>query len=121
MFKQIKSCVYASCGSGSILSKDFSCLIMLILQCSPKYKSVIKLDGANGVGAVKVKKILEYMKNSAACQWLDIEVYNDGSTGSLNENVNSVLTMYFCSSFLTFTHNSVVLTMSSPNKLPPVD
>jgi hypothetical protein len=48
---------------------------------------VVKLDGANGVGAKKVVKLLECMQSSAASQWLDIQVYNDGSAGELNNDV----------------------------------
>ena len=47
----------------------------------------MKLDGANGVGAQKVVKLLECMQSSTASQWLDIQVYNDGSAGELNKNV----------------------------------
>ena len=48
---------------------------------------MVKLDGANGVGAKKVVKLLECMQSSTASQWLDIQVYNDGSTGELNKDV----------------------------------
>lgn len=47
----------------------------------------MKLDGANGVGASKVVKLMERMQSSAAGDWLDIQVYNDGSTGVLNKDV----------------------------------
>lgn len=40
----------------------------------------IKLDGANGVGALKVKELLKFLGDS-----LPMIVYNDGSTGKLNE------------------------------------
>lgn len=41
---------------------------------------IIKLDGANGVGAVKIKEMAKHLCNS-----LSIWVCNDGSTGKLNE------------------------------------
>ena len=47
----------------------------------------MKLDGANGIGAKKVVKLLEYMQGSAASLWLDVQVYNDGSAGELNKDV----------------------------------
>ena len=40
----------------------------------------LKIDGANGVGAPKVKKLLEYLGDS-----LKAEVFNDGSSGELNK------------------------------------
>lgn len=40
----------------------------------------IKLDGANGVGALKIKKFAKYLKGT-----LSIQVFNDGSSGKLNE------------------------------------
>ena len=41
---------------------------------------VIKLDGANGVGALKIKEMAKHLDSS-----LSIWVCNDGSTGKLNE------------------------------------
>lgn len=41
---------------------------------------VIKLDGANGVGALKIKEMAKHLDGS-----LSIWVCNDGSTGKLNE------------------------------------
>ena len=43
--------------------------------------SQIKLDGANGVGAGKIKELVKHLQGS-----LSIMVCNDGSTGKLNEN-----------------------------------
>lgn len=48
---------------------------------------MVKLDGANGVGAKKMVKLLECMQSSAASQWLDVQVCNDGSAGELNKDV----------------------------------
>lgn len=45
-------------------------------------KSEIKLDGANGVGADKIKLLQSYLGNS-----LNISVYNDGTQGKLNDKV----------------------------------
>ncbi|XP_072177523.1 phosphoacetylglucosamine mutase-like [Diadema setosum] len=45
------------------------------------YSSHILLDGANGVGALKVAQFLTFMNPGL----LDITVYNDGSSGKLNE------------------------------------
>ena len=59
----------------------------VFLQHSPSHKSVVKVDGANGVGAIKVTTLMEYMQSSHAHEWLDILVYNDGSNGELNLNV----------------------------------
>ena len=41
---------------------------------------VIKLDGANGVGALKIKEMAQHLNDT-----LSIWVCNDGSTGKLNE------------------------------------
>ena len=41
------------------------------------------------MGAIKVLKLLEYMQCSVACDWLTVQVYNDGSTGILNKDVKS--------------------------------
>ena len=49
---------------------------------------MVKLDGANGVGSWKMTKLLECMQSSTACQWLDVQIYNDGSAGELNKNVS---------------------------------
>ena len=46
----------------------------------------IKLDGANGVGADKVKKLLQSIQ-AIAGNVINIEVFNDGTCGILNENV----------------------------------
>lgn len=43
------------------------------------YLSNIKLDGANGIGAIKIKLLQKYLGNT-----LNIELYNDGSKGKLN-------------------------------------
>lgn len=60
----------------------------LFLQHSPKSKAVVRVDGANGVGAIKVASLIQCMQSSHAHQYLDILVYNDGSAGELNLNVS---------------------------------
>ncbi len=42
-------------------------------------KPVLVLDAANGVGAGRVTKLLDYIGHL-----IDIEVHNDGSSGRLN-------------------------------------
>lgn len=44
-----------------------------------KYTSHIKLDGANGIGAMKIKILQKYIGNA-----LKINLHNDGSEGKLN-------------------------------------
>ncbi|KAL5471476.1 hypothetical protein EMCRGX_G029596 [Ephydatia muelleri] len=45
-------------------------------------RSVLKLDGANGVGAEKMAKLVGHLDNSGV---LRVKIYNDGTTGTLNE------------------------------------
>ena len=47
----------------------------------------LTLDGANGVGAEKVKKLLECFSDEGK-PLLCVEVVNDGSRGVLNEGVS---------------------------------
>ena len=47
------------------------------------YSNQILLDGANGVGALKVMQFLNHLETSL----LNITVCNDGSNGKLNEMV----------------------------------
>ncbi|XP_023217197.1 phosphoacetylglucosamine mutase-like [Centruroides sculpturatus] len=44
-----------------------------------KYLPTVKLDGANGIGSIKIKLLQKYLEN-----FLDIKLYNDGSKGKLN-------------------------------------
>ena len=41
---------------------------------------VVKLDGANGVGALKIRKLVKHLQGT-----LSVVVFNDGSSGKLNE------------------------------------
>ena len=50
---------------------------------SAKRLEPVAVDAANGVGAVK----LAYMRQTLA-KLLPIEIFNDGTKGRLNENVN---------------------------------
>lgn len=53
---------------------------------------VIKLDGANGVGAIKIKEMTKHLSDS-----LSIWVCNDGSTGKLNEKCGAdYVKLYQC-------------------------
>lgn len=52
----------------------------------PSLKSCLKLDGANGIGADKMKKLVEYFGGSESGRLLDVKVVNDGSKGELNRN-----------------------------------
>lgn len=61
------------------LSKAF--LQLLALSGQQRKPVEIKLDGANGVGALKIKELVKHLGDS-----LPIIVYNDGTTGKLNEN-----------------------------------
>ncbi len=56
-------------------------------MCSqtPGAKIGLKLDGANGVGALKVQKLLQYFRDQSVSVCIDI--VNDGSLGMLNEKV----------------------------------
>jgi hypothetical protein len=51
---------------------------------SAKHLEPLAIDGANGVGAIK----LAYMRQTLA-KFLQIEIFNDGTNGHLNEKVNS--------------------------------
>ena len=54
---------------------------------------VVKLDGANGVGALKIRKLVKYLQGT-----LSVEVYNDGSSGKLNEKCGAdYVKLYQCS------------------------
>ncbi|XP_013413352.1 phosphoacetylglucosamine mutase-like [Lingula anatina] len=44
-----------------------------------RYHPQLRLDGANGVGALKIKEMQKHLNNS-----LQIELFNDGSSGKLN-------------------------------------
>ena len=54
----------------------------------PSLKSCLKLDGANGIGADKMKKLVEHFGGSESGRLLDVKVVNDGSKGELNRNVS---------------------------------
>ncbi|XP_077992363.1 phosphoacetylglucosamine mutase-like [Glandiceps talaboti] len=45
------------------------------------YNKHVFLDGANGVGALKVQQLMEHLNNT-----INVTVFNDGSQGKLNEN-----------------------------------
>ena len=47
----------------------------------------LKLDGANGVGALKVQKLLQHFQDQSV---MKVEVVNDGSSGLLNDKVGGV-------------------------------
>ncbi|XP_070541007.1 phosphoacetylglucosamine mutase-like isoform X2 [Ptychodera flava] len=63
------------------LSKAFLQLRQKIPIGEGGYKNEIFLDGANGVGALKVQQLLKHLDDA-----LKITVCNDGSQGKLNEN-----------------------------------
>lgn len=53
---------------------------------------VVKLDGANGVGALKIRKLAKHLQGT-----LSLEVYNDGSNGKLNEKCGAdYVKLYQC-------------------------
>jgi hypothetical protein len=74
---------------------------------SAKRLEPLAVDAANGVGAIK----LAYMRQTLA-RFLQIEIFNDGRKGHLNEKVNSmkILTIQNTSFLIQF---SVVLIMSN--------
>ena len=45
-------------------------------------RSVLKLDGANGVGAEKMEKLMGHLADNGV---LRVKIYNDGTKGTLNE------------------------------------
>ena len=49
-------------------------------------KPKLKLDGANGVGADRVKSLMSHIGDI-----VDIQVYNDGTTGKLNYMVSTII------------------------------
>lgn len=52
----------------------------------------VKLDGANGVGALKIKKLAKYLQGT-----LSVQVCNDGSNGKLNEKCGAdFVKLYQC-------------------------
>lgn len=53
---------------------------------------VVKVDGANGVGALKVRRFVKYLQGT-----LSIELCNDGSSGKLNERCGAdYVKLYQC-------------------------
>ncbi|PIK58568.1 putative phosphoacetylglucosamine mutase [Apostichopus japonicus] len=63
------------------LSQAFLKLRQLVSASGDRgYSPVIIVDGANGVGALKIQQLLSFLKGT-----LDISVCNDGTTGKLNE------------------------------------
>ena len=56
-----------------------------ISHCSA-YKPVLWVDGANGVGALKMTEMMKYIKGSE----LVVNTHNDGSTGKLNHMVINI-------------------------------
>ncbi|RDD37516.1 Phosphoacetylglucosamine mutase [Trichoplax sp. H2] len=52
----------------------------LKLQIGDQAKLGVKVDGANGVGADKIKQLQKYLGNS-----VNISVFNDGTSGKLND------------------------------------
>ena len=58
----------------------------IMTQTPPPTPSTIKLDGANGVGAEKVRRLVQCIRETAG-DMMTIDVYNDGTSGILNENV----------------------------------
>ena len=45
---------------------------------------MLKLDGANGVGAEKMEKLMGHLADNGV---LRVKIYNDGTKGTLNEKV----------------------------------
>lgn len=54
-----------------------------LFQVASDSKPVMKLDAANGVGAGRVTDLLEHVGDI-----MNVEVYNDGTSGELNYMVN---------------------------------
>ena len=50
-----------------------------------QYEDSVQVDGANGVGALKMREMLNHLGSS-----IKIDVQNDGTTGKLNHLVCSV-------------------------------
>ncbi|XP_077870168.1 phosphoacetylglucosamine mutase-like, partial [Saccoglossus kowalevskii] len=46
-----------------------------------KYQTEIHIDGANGIGALKVQQLLKYLNET-----ITVTIYNDGSIRKLNDN-----------------------------------
>jgi hypothetical protein len=68
------------------------CATLPSLPLSPQplpssLRTVVKLDGANGVGADKVRRLMEHFTASGGDQTLTVQVVNDGSSGVLNYQV----------------------------------
>jgi len=53
---------------------------------SPDARVSLKLDGANGVGALKVRQLIQYLQDQDQFV-LQIDIVNDGSSGALNDKV----------------------------------
>ena len=51
---------------------------------------MIKLDGANGVGADKMRRMVEHLNGTAGEQLLNVQVLNDGTSGVLNKEVDKL-------------------------------
>lgn len=49
------------------------------------YRPQLWLDGANGVGALKMRQMLQHLQGL-----LSVNIFNDGSSGKLNDLVRSV-------------------------------
>ena len=61
------------------------------MECFPLFQtsgpaSSVRLDGANGVGAEKVRRLMRHIDSTV----LTVEVLNDGSCGTLNEKVGVI-------------------------------
>lgn len=68
------------------LANSFKALIpKVVAKTLPQAPPTIKLDGANGVGGDKVRRLVQCIQATAG-NLINIEVCNDGTTGTLNEN-----------------------------------
>ncbi|XP_042900184.1 phosphoacetylglucosamine mutase isoform X2 [Parasteatoda tepidariorum] len=62
------------------LSNAFETLRSNSIESKTKYTANMYVDGANGIGALKFKELQNYIKS------LNVEIFNDGTTGKLNFN-----------------------------------
>ena len=74
------------CGLGEkeAIGEVMVCTFYLLQTSGPG--SCVKLDGANGVGAEKVRRLMRHIDSAV----LSVEVLNDGSCGALNEKVGQL-------------------------------
>lgn len=53
--------------------------------------SKVTVDGANGVGGIKIKEMMKHLGDV-----IDVTACNDGSSGTLNEGVREAVCCIYC-------------------------